>query len=110
MLLRSIKILLLSLFIHLISGHEVLAASTQRSEISSSFRINKPARQDLKLLAPFSIRCRVPQFSKTFQPRILHSAMSFTDPGTYFSYVSVAPTRAESAYTLGLIYPFHSFL
>jgi hypothetical protein len=111
MLLRSIKILLLSLIIHVISGDEALAATIQRSDISTSFRLNKPGKQDLKLLAPFSIRCRIPQFSKTFHPRILHAAVSFKDPGTYLAPVSGASyKRAESAYTLGLIYPFHCFL
>ena len=115
MLQRLLTILLVSLIVHLAGGPEAVAATAHPSGTTIRFRtcltVNKPIKQDLKLEHNLSVRCRVPQVWKTGYPQNLNLSGSFPAPvASGYDSSRSAPAGADSAYILGLIYPFHGFL
>ncbi|HEY0895531.1 MAG TPA: hypothetical protein VGE15_03180 [Sphingobacteriaceae bacterium] len=112
---RFLTILLVSFLLHLVFGPEAVARTTGRPEATIRFRtclaVNKPFKQDLKVQHTISVRCRVPQVCKSAYSRNLQVSGSLPAPVPCSNDSSrSAPAGADSAYILGLIYPFHGFL
>lgn len=112
---RFLAILLVFFMIHLVGGLEASAVTARQKEASAGFRpepvVRKAFKQNLKAQHTMSFRCRVPQVFKTAYSRNIPASAFLPVPASCSNDSSPsAPAGADSAYILGLIYPFHGFL
>ena len=111
------KIFFASLFLIFLSGNDGYAnpgnSSNTTLKVRDSFFFCQDAnpRQDLKLMHPGTLRGRVPQFQKSFCPKVfLRSDHTVQKAGTIFLQNEPGDYKsADSAYILGIIYPFQFF-
>lgn len=110
------KIFFASLFLIFLSGNDGYAtpgsSSTATIKVRDHYCFSKDNnRQDLKLMHPASLRCRIPQSPKPFCPKtFLKSDYTVPKAGTILLQKETGIYKsAGSAYILGIIYPFHFF-
>lgn len=117
MLQNFFKIFFASLFLIFLSGKDGYPnpgnSSKTTIKVRHSFFLSKDAnpRQDLKLMHPGTLRARVPQFQKSFFPKVfLRSDYTVQKAGTLLLQKETGIYKsAVSTYILGIIYPFHFF-
>jgi len=116
MLQSLLKIFITSLFLIFVSGTGGYAAPSNSSQatisVGDTYRFSKDRnRHDLKLMHPGSLRCRIPQPQKSFCPKVFLKA-DYTAQEALPLFLSGSTSvfnSADSAYILGIIYPFHFF-